>query len=81
MKITKTTTKTYEIYDCARWEMTVGDAIQGREKAGMKNKGLDKCFCCEKKFQSEEIPFLALIRNYKNMFICEKCAEQLKESK
>ena len=80
MKITKTITKTYEIYDCAKWEMTVGDTIQRREKAGMKNKGLDKCFACGHKFQSEDIPYLALIRNHANMFVCEKCAGKIKES-
>lgn len=50
MIITKTTTRTYEIYDCAKWDMTVGDTITKREKVGMKSKGLDKCFACKKNF-------------------------------
>ena len=75
MKITKTTTKTYEIYGCVKWEMTVGDTLKRREEAGVKSKGLDKCFVCGKKFHSEETPYLALIKNHSNMLICEKCAE------
>lgn len=27
MKINRTTTKTYDIFDCAKWEMSVGDTI------------------------------------------------------
>ena len=77
MIITKTTTRTYEIYDCAEWDMTVGDTITKREKVGMKSKGLDKCFACKKNFEPSDYPYLALIRNHKNMFICEDCARKV----
>ena len=64
MKITKTTTKTYDVYDCAKWGMSVGDTIAKREKVGMKSSGLDKCFICKKEFEYNDIPFLALIRGH-----------------
>lgn len=77
MKINRTTTKTYDIFDCAKWEMSVGDTILKREMIGMKSGGLDKCFSCKKKFESTDYPYLALIRNHKNMFICEECARKV----
>ena len=77
MKITKTTTKTYEIYDCAKWSMTIGDTILKREEIGLKTKGFDKCFSCGHKFKYDDIPYLGLIRGHANMFICETCAEKL----
>lgn len=77
MKITKTTTKTYDIYDCAKWGMSVGDTIVRREKVGMKSKGFDKCFACNKKFNYDDYPYLALVRGHKNVFICEECAKQV----
>lgn len=80
MKIKKTTTRTYEIYDCVKWEMSVGETIIKREKVGMKNKGLDKCFCCGINFSSNYIPYLALVRNHKNVFICEECANEVLNS-
>lgn len=77
MKITKTTTKTYDIYDCAKWQMTVGNTIVNRERVGMKSRGFDKCFICKKNFNSDEYPYLALIRNHANAFICEDCARKV----
>ena len=54
MKINRTTTKTYDIFDCAKWEMSVGATILKREMIGMKSGGLDKCFSCKKKFESTD---------------------------
>lgn len=78
MKIIKTTTKTYEIYDCAKWEMSVGETIVRREKVGMKTRGYDKCFACGYKFQADDFPYLGLIRNHSNEFICTDCARRVK---
>ena len=50
MIITKTTTRKYEIYDCAKWQMTVGNTISSREKMGMSTKGLNQCFVCKREF-------------------------------
>lgn len=77
MIITKTTIKTYEIYDCAKWEISVGETIVRREKVGMKTKGYDKCFSCGHKFQSDDFPYLGLIRNHSNEFICTDCARKV----
>ena len=41
MKVTKTITKTYEIYDYIKWSMTAEDTIQKRKKVGLKTKGFD----------------------------------------
>lgn len=77
MKITKTITKTYEIYDCAKWEMYVGETIMRREKIGMKTKDMTNCFACGHKFQSNDFPYIGLIRNHSNEFICADCARKV----
>ena len=77
MKITKTIVREYEICDFAKWSQTIGETLTFRESRGIKNRGLDKCFACGYKFENEEYPYLALIKNYKNQFICEKCAEKV----
>ena len=53
MIIKKTITKTYDIYDCVKWGMTVRDTISARERKGLKNSGLDRCFVCGKKFDAQ----------------------------
>lgn len=81
MIITKTTTRKYDIYDCAKWQMTVGKTISSREKMGMSNKGLDQCFACKKSFNYDDYPYLALVKNHKNVFVCEECAKRILEEK
>ena len=44
MKITKTITRTYNIYDCAKWGMTATETIKKRKEKSMSVKGLGKCF-------------------------------------
>lgn len=80
MKITKTIVRTYNIYDCAKWGMTIGDTVKRRERAGIKTAIEDKCFVCGYKFKFVDFPNLALIRNHTNEFVCEKCARKIKES-
>lgn len=58
MKISKTTVRNYEIYDCAKWQSTIGETLMFRQQHGIKNRGLDKCFACGYKFDSEEKPYL-----------------------
>lgn len=53
MKISKTTVRNYEIYDCAKWQSTIGETLMFRQSLGVKNRGLDKCFACGYKFGSE----------------------------
>lgn len=70
-------TRKYNIYDCAKWSMTIKDTIIKRAKMGLKTNGFDKCFMCNKKFDGADIPYLALIHNYKNQFICDDCAQKV----
>ena len=77
MKITKTTTKIYEIYDCGKWSTTFAEVMEIRERIGKKSKGGDKCFACGYKFQPDDVPYLGLIRNYHNMFVCTDCARKV----
>lgn len=42
MKISKTTVRNYEIYDCAKWQSTIGETLMFRQSLGVKNRGLDK---------------------------------------
>lgn len=74
MKVSKTTVRNYEIYDCAKWQSTIGETLMFRQSLGVKNRGLDKCFACGYKFGSEEKPYLGLIKNHSNQFICRECA-------
>lgn len=48
----------------------------------IKTKGLNECFVCKKNFNYDEYPFLELVRNHNNVFICKECAKKiLEESK
>ena len=33
MKISKTTVRNYEIYDCAKWQSTIGETLMFRQRA------------------------------------------------
>ena len=81
MIISKTTTRKYDIYDCAKWEMTVGNTISSREKMGMSTNGFNQCFVCKKAFDYNDYPYLALVKNHKNVFVCEECAKSILEEK
>lgn len=81
MIITKTTTRKYDIYDCAKWQMTVGKTISSREKIGMSTRGLNQCFVCKKSFNYDDYPYLALVKNHKNVFVCEECHKRILEEK
>ena len=52
----------------------IGETLMFRQSLGVKNRGLDKCFACGYKFGSEEKPYLGLIKNHSNQFICRECA-------
>lgn len=79
MIITKTTTRKYDIYDCAKWQMTVGNTISSREKMGMSTA--NQCFACKRIFNYDDYPYLALVKNHKNVFVCEECAKKVLEEK
>lgn len=75
MKITKTYTKTYELFDAAKWGMTFGATIENRKKQNLSNKELHTCFICDYEFKDDGIPYLGLIRGNKNVFLCDKCGK------
>lgn len=83
MKITRTYTKTYDIYESHKWESTFGETMAGREKIykDAKSKGLDKCFVCGYKFKYSDIPWISFVKNHKNVFLCEECAKQVENNK
>lgn len=81
MIIEKVTIRKYDIYDCAKWQMTVGNTIAAREKMCMTTKGLNQCFVCKKLFDYDDYPYLALVKNHKNVFVCENCAKKIIEGK
>lgn len=81
MIITKITTRKYDLYVCAKWQMTVGNTIAGRKRLHMSTKGLDHCFACNKTFDYKDYPYLALVKNHRNVFVCEDCAKKILEEK
>lgn len=81
MIVTKTTTRKYDNYDCAKWQMTVGNTISSREMMGMTTKGFNQCFVCKKNFNYDDYPYLALVKNHKNVFVCEGCAKKILEER
>ena len=40
MKVSKTTIRNYEIYDCAKWRSTIGETLMFRQQHGIKKRGL-----------------------------------------
>ena len=37
--------------------------------------GHDKCFVCDRAFRRDDAIFLASVAGWRNMFVCDKCAE------
>lgn len=83
MKVSKTHTKTYDIYESVEWESTFGETMEIRNKTfGSKHdKFLEKCFVCGHKFENSEVPWLGLVRNHKNVFLCEDCGKKVQDGK
>ena len=82
MKITKTYTKTYDIYESYKCTYTFGETMAAREKIckDTHNKGLDKCFVCGYNFKNDDIPWLSFVKNHRNVFLCETCAKQVENN-
>lgn len=81
MKITRTFSKTYDIYDAAPWNFTYQDTMESRRKifGTEQDNALKKCFMCGCEFKDEDIPWLGLVKNYKNVFLCECCGKKVTE--
>ena len=81
MIVSKSYTRTYDIYDAAKWMATYGEIIESRRKFyGEKDETqLSKCFVCGHRFEALEIPWLGLVKNHKNVFLCEECGKKVSE--
>ena len=81
MKITRTTTKTYEVtfYPDALPEMTWGRFRGVREKSGQNNTTLKKCFCCGRAFSDDEKVIFVTVQGIGNRLACRSCLEKDKK--
>lgn len=77
MKITKTTSKTYNIkFFPGNWDMVQRDFIERRKKIGMSTKDFEKCFCCGKTLPLDDIPTFVQVGGVGNRFACKDCTKQ-----
>lgn len=76
MKITKTTSKSYEVkfYEPLKW--TAGWFLELRRKKNLSYKEFEHCFCCGHKFEDEEHPVFIAVMKKGNLFACAKCKEK-----
>lgn len=79
MKIFRNYTKTFDIYEAHKWDHTYGETMESRRKICKPehHKGYEKCFVCNHKFNDQEIPWLAFVKNHKNVFLCEICGKKV----
>ena len=75
MLITKTVSKTYEVkfYPDALPGMTWGKFRESREKNGMNNSKLKRCFCCNHAFTDDERVIVISVSSMGNRFACKAC--------
>ena len=80
MKVTRTHTKTYDVYEAVEWESTFGQTMECRNRifGTSIDKYLKKCFVCGHKFEDSEIPWLGFVRNHKNVFLCKECGGKVR---
>jgi hypothetical protein len=77
MRITKITKKNYEVTECGKLSTTFGRFCEIREKMEAPYGRYKKCFICNKEFKNDDIPYLAIIKNEHNSFICEECSKKV----
>ena len=81
MKLTKTTTKTYEIKQIV-WEkpsFTWGKFRDTRKRNGMSVSAFEKCFFCKHTFAEEEDMYIGTVSIKGNRMFCIDCANKYKE--
>ena len=77
MKITKTTSRTYNVkFFPGSWNITQRDFIESRKNHGMSTKKFEKCFCCGKTLPLDEVPTVVHVEGVGNRFACKACKEQ-----
>ena len=80
MKVIKKYTKEYDIKPPVfKWPISVGDFINKRKENGYKTKEYENCFVCGCAFERDFIPNLAWVTGKGNMFVCDKCANEIKD--
>ena len=82
VEIKKTITKKYELVKANPFGIW-GELKENRERLygdkGM--KGMYKCFCCQKPFKDEDHINICFVRAYKNVIVCDECAETINSSR
>ena len=82
MKITKTTTTTYDVNIFGDFRMTWGKFREARERMGLNTSKLQKCVICSKQFKDNDSLYIASVTKKGNRFVCEACYQKHgKESK
>jgi hypothetical protein len=73
MKITKTTTTTYDINIFGKFPHTWGKFREIRERLGMNTSKFKKCVICDKSFEDGDSLYIAAVSTMGNQFVCESC--------
>jgi len=78
MKITKTTTISYEILKVIADKpvFVYGEFKEIRLKRGMSIARFEKCFACDHSFVDDEPVYFGCVKDRGNIFFCRTCAEK-----
>ena len=78
MKITKTTTKAYEVLKAIAEKpvFVYGEFKEIRLKRGMSISRFEKCFDCSHSFADDEPVYFGCVEEKGNIFFCKSCAEK-----
>ena len=77
MKITKTTSKTYDVEFYPNvWKMTWEKFKRIRERYNRSTSEFSACFVCGHDFADEEIPIMITVSTKGNLFGCDSCYEK-----
>ncbi|HHV09992.1 MAG TPA: hypothetical protein GXX75_06920 [Clostridiales bacterium] len=80
MKVTRTTTKTYEVSsgcNSKKWGMPFGRFIDIRVRNNQSVKQFESCFICGHRFSDDEIPNVVVVSSKGNRFSCDTCYEKV----
>jgi hypothetical protein len=78
MKITKTTTISYEVLQAKADEpiFTYGEFKESRLKHRMSISRFEKCFGCDHSFADDEPVYFGCVKDRGNIFFCKTCVEK-----
>ena len=85
MVVKRKITKTYEVefWPKEAWTASTKDLLGVSSRSDLTARGLDRCFCCGRKFGEDEIPRAGTVYGVGNRFFCDSCvnlAEETEES-